>query len=345
MSLRKNSKNSVVMMNLQYALLSDNSWQDMARWQTPDTPFMTFEFWQALSETGAIGEQAGWLPIYILIYRPNETDNVIGNNANDDKSNAEQPMLTSEPIGQPIAVMPVFIKGHHQGEFVFDHAWVQAYAQYGLDYYPRLVTSAPYTPVTGQRLWLAEGEALNADILKTAIAGVDDIAQQVEASSWHGLFATSEMASIANASMPTDIDIEMALNNQKNSGTVEPIELPILERQGCQFLWQNKNVSQNNKQFADFEAFLATFRAKKRKTVRAERRKVAEQGISCQRKCGVAITAEDWQTFYHCYVMTYAVRGQQPYLTLDFFKRLAASLPEHLMLAQALDANGEIIAS
>ena len=345
MSLIINSKNSVVMMNLQYALLSDNSWQDMARWQTPDTPFMTFEFWQALSDTGAIGEQAGWLPIYVLIYRPNETDNVIDNNTNDDKNNAAQPVLSSEPIGQPIAVMPVFIKGHHQGEFVFDHAWAQAYAQYGLDYYPRLVTSAPYTPVTGQRLWLAEGEALNADILKTAIAGVDDIAQQVEASSWHGLFATSEMVAIANTAMPTDIDIEMALNNQKNSGTVEPIELPILERQGCQFLWQNKNVSQNNKQFADFEAFLATFRAKKRKTVRAERRKVAEQGISCQRKCGVAITAEDWQTFYHCYVMTYAVRGQQPYLTLDFFKKLAASMPEHLMLAQALDANADIIAS
>lgn len=333
------------MMNLQYALLSDNSWQDMARWQTPDTPFMTFEFWQALSDTGAIGEQAGWLPIYVLIHRPNETDGVIDNNANDDKGSAAQPALTSEPIGQPIAVMPVFIKDHHQGEFVFDHAWAQAYAQYGLDYYPRLVTSAPYTPVTGQRLWLAAGEALNADILKTAIAGVDDIAQQVEASSWHGLFATSEMVAIATTAMPTDIDIEMALNNQKNSGTVEAIELPILERQGCQFLWQNKNISQNNEQFADFEAFLATFRAKKRKTVRAERRKVAEQGITCQRKCGVAITAEDWQTFYHCYVMTYAVRGQQPYLTLDFFKRLAASMPEHLMLTQALDANGEIIAS
>lgn len=345
MSLRKNSKNSVVMMNLQYALLSDNSWQDMARWQTPDTPFMTFEFWQALSDTGAIGEQAGWLPIYVLIHRPNETDGVIDNNANDDKGNAAQPVLTSEPIGQPIAVMPVFIKDHHQGEFVFDHAWAQAYAQYGLDYYPRLVTSAPYTPVTGQRLWLAAGETLNADILKTAIAGVDDIAQQVEASSWHGLFATSEMVAIATTAMPTDIDIEMALNNQKNSGTVEAIELPILERQGCQFVWQNKNLGQNNEQFADFEAFLATFRAKKRKTVRAERRKVAEQGITCQRKCGVAITAEDWQTFYHCYVMTYAVRGQQPYLTLDFFKRLAASMPEHLMLTQALDANGEIIAS
>ena len=331
-------------MNLQYALLNDSSWQHLTKWQTPDTPFMSFEFWQALSDTGAIGEKAGWLPIYILIHRSNDMDNDVTEEALS-SAKLSSSKLSAEQIGQPIAVMPVFIKGHHQGEFVFDHAWAQAYAQYGLDYYPRLVTSAPYTPVTGERLWLAEGEALNADILKAAIAGVDDIAQQVGASGWHGLFVTSEMTAIANTALPTDIDIEMALNRQANGDEAKPIELPILERQGCQFLWQNKNIGQNNEKFADFEAFLATLRAKKRKTIRAERRKVAEQGIICQRKCGDAITEEDWKTFYHCYVMTYAVRGQQPYLTLDFFKKLAASMPEHLMLAQALDANGEIIAS
>ena len=326
-------------MNVQYALLSDSSWQHLTNWQTPDTPFMSFEFWQALSDTGAIGEKAGWLPIYILIHRSNDIANDVTEEA---LSSAK---LSAEQIGQPIAVMPVFIKGHHQGEFVFDHAWAQAYAQYGLDYYPRLVTSAPYTPVTGERLWLAEGEALDADILKAAIAGVDDIAQQVGASGWHGLFVTSEMAAIANTVLPTDIDIEKALNSQANGDEAKPIELPILERQGCQFLWQNKNIGQNNEPFADFEAFLATLRAKKRKTIRAERRKVAEQGIICQRKCGAAITEEDWKTFYHCYVMTYAVRGQQPYLTLDFFKKLAATMPEHLMLAQAFDTNADIIAS
>ena len=336
-------------MNLQYALLSDSSWQHLTNWQTPDTPFMSFGFWQALSDTGAIGEKAGWLPIYILIHRSNDMANDVTeealSSAKLSSAKLSSSKLSAEQIGQPIAVMPVFIKGHHQGEFVFDHAWAQAYAQYGLDYYPRLVTSAPYTPVTGERLWLAEGEALNADILKAAIAGVDDIAQQVGASGWHGLFVTSEMAAIANTALPTDIDIEMALNSQANGDEAKPIELQILERQGCQFLWQNKNIGQNNEQFADFEAFLATLRAKKRKTIRAERRKVAEQGIICQRKCGYAITEEDWKTFYHCYVMTYAVRGQQPYLTLDFFKKLAASMPEHLMLAQAIDANGEIIAS
>ena len=337
-------------MNLQYALLSDSSWQHLTKWQTPDTPFMSFEFWQALSDTGAIGEKAGWLPIYVLIHRPNDrnvgVDSDRHNHADNPINNkATEQVLSSEKIGQPIAVMPVFIKGHHQGEFVFDHAWAQAYAQYGLDYYPRLVTSAPYTPVTGQRMWLAEGEMLNADILKAAIAGVDDIAQQVEASGWHGLFVTPEMAAIANVSMPTDIEIEVALKNQANGVVAKPSELPILERQGCQFLWQNKHLSKDSQPFTDFEAFLSTLRAKKRKTIRAERRKVTEQGIVCQRKCGDAITAADWQTFYHCYVMTYAVRGQQPYLTLDFFKKLAATMPEHLMLAQALDANGDIIAS
>ena len=325
-------------MTLQYALLNDTSWQSLGDWQTPDTPFMSFAFWQALIDTGGIGEKAGWLPIYILVHRVEA----------DDDSAVQQSLSSVEAsinVKQPVAVMPVFIKGHHQGEFVFDHSWAQAYAQYGLDYYPRLVTSAPYTPVTGQRIWLAEGETLNAEIIKTAIAGVDDIAQQVGASGWHGLFVTPEMAAIANVSLPTDIDIGMALKNQANGIAVEPIEIPILERQGCQFLWQNKNLSQNDQPFVDFENFLATLRAKKRKTIRAERRKVAEQGITCQRKCGDEITESDWKTFYHCYVMTYAVRGQQPYLTMDFFKALAQTMPEHLMLAQALDASGEIIAS
>ncbi len=312
-------------MSLEYALMNDTSWQSQTDWQTPDTPFMSFAFWQALAETGAIGERAGWLPIFILVHR-----------VNDD---------TKDAALQPVAVMPVFIKGHHRGEFVFDHSWAEAYARYGLDYYPRLVTSVPYTPITGQRLWLAKGERLNEEIIKTAIAGVDDIAQQVGASSWHGLFVTPNLASIATTSMPTEIDIERALAAQERGVESAPIAMPIFERQGCQFLWQNKDLLNDSQPFADFDAFLMTLKAKKRKTIRAERRKVAEQGIICQRKIGDAISDADWKAFYHCYVMTYAVRGQQPYLTIDFFMALAASMSEHIMLAQALDASGEIIAS
>lgn len=325
-------------MNLKYALINDTSWQDQADWQTPDTPFMSFAFWQALSDTGAIGEQAGWLPIFILVYR--DTDSLVDMaSVESDRHDIDQSLTT------PIAVLPVFIKGHHRGEFVFDHSWAEAYARYGVDYYPRLVTSVPYTPITGQRLWLVKGETLDTDILKTAIAGVDDIAQQVGASSWHGLFVTSEMADIATASMPTGLDIELAIAAQENGIEPVPIEMPILERQGCQFLWQNKDLLRDSQPFADFDAFLMTLKAKKRKTIRAERRKVAEQGIVCQRKCGDDISDEDWKAFYHCYVMTYAVRGQQPYLTIDFFMALAQNMSEHLMLAQALNDHGEIIAS
>ena len=336
-------------MSLQYALLNDTSWQSQTDWQTPDTPFMSFAFWQALADTGAIGEQAGWLPIFVLVHRvaDSQSDSSI-DHADHSENHSENHSAINEAaqtVAHPVAVLPVFLKGHHRGEFVFDHSWAEAYARYGVDYYPRLVTSVPYTPITGQRLWLAKGETLTTDIIKTAIAGVDDIAQQVGASSWHGLFITPELATIATASMPTDIDIAHLLAAQDNGLESTAIDMPILERQGCQFLWQNKDLLQDCQPFADFEAFLATLKAKKRKTIRAERRKVAEQGISCQRKCGDAITDEDWKAFYHCYVMTYAVRGQQPYLTIDFFMALAATMSEHLMLAQALDASGEIIAS
>ena len=339
-------------MNLQYALLNDMSWQSevneqsrgQSRWQTPDTPFMSFAFWQALTDTGAIGERAGWLPLFILVHRVEEHNLGIDVQIESDTLSASASASASmAEITHPVAVLPVFIKGHHRGEFVFDHAWAEAYARYGVDYYPRLVTSVPYTPITGQRFWLATGETLSADIIKVAMAGVDDIAQQVGASSWHGLFVSSELASLSTAALPVDQSM-LAMASQDNSADVA-FDNPILERQGCQFLWQNKNLSQHDVPFTDFEDFLATLKAKKRKTIRAERRKVAEQHIQCYRKCGDDISDEDWTAFYHCYVMTYAVRGQQPYLTIDFFRALGRDLSEHLMLAQAVDSQGDIIAS
>lgn len=326
--------------NLQYALVGDMSWRAQANWQTPDTPFMMPAFWQALIDTGAIGEAAGWLPIYIVAYEALNTA------ADDDHQEHDVTNMT------PLAVMPVFVKGHHRGEFVFDHSWAQAYAQYGLDYYPRLVTSVPYTPITGQRIWLASGTVLNTDIVQTLINGVDDIARQVGASSWHGLFVTPELTKCAaalndnlNPKTNNHTDIDGAIHDGAiDNSNMTQNNLPIMQREGCQFLWQNKNLSNNQQPFTDFDDFLATLTAKKRKNIRAERRKVAAQGITCTRKCGMDISEDDWQVFYHCYVMTYAVRGQSPYLTLDFFKALAASMPEHLMLAQALDGD-DIVAS
>ena len=322
-------------MSLQYALVGDMSWQQQTQWQTPDTPFMSFAFWQALIDTGAIGEDAGWLPIFILVYRGADVTHA---------ASLKDETLPTKDITEPVAVMPVFVKGHHRGEYVFDHSWAEAYARYGIDYYPRLVTSVPYTPITGERLWLAQGETLSTYIIKMAMAGVDDLAQQVGASSWHGLFVNSELATLMAS---TDIEIDSAIKTLYSKSTTAALSptIPILERQGCQFLWQNKDLINNAQPFASFDDFLMTLTAKKRKNIRAERRKVAAQEIYCVRKCGDDINDDDWKTFYHCYVMTYAVRGQQHYLTADFFMALAQTMSEHIMLAQAYDSEGEIIAS
>ena len=137
-------------MSLQYALLNDTSWQSLAHWQTPDTPFMSFEFWQALSDTGAIGEAAGWLPIYIVIHRVTMDKNHPMDKSAAIDQQSESTDQAEVEISEPVAVMPVFIKAHHRGEFVFDYAWAEAYSRYGIDYYPRLVTSVPvsYTHLT-----------------------------------------------------------------------------------------------------------------------------------------------------------------------------------------------------
>lgn len=286
-------------------------------WQNPDSPFTSKAYWQALEDNQLIGEGTDWDSRYIVLL-----DN-----------------------DRPIAMMPVFIKEHHQGEYVFDHAWAHAFHRYGINYYPRLVTSVPFTPVVGQRIWLAEGVSLTNEIFQAFDSAINDLAIELKAPTWHGLFMQPEQAEQWQT------------------------ECNLLERHGCQFLWHNQNFE--SKPFIDFDGFLTKLKAKKRKNIRAERRKVAEEGISCQWKLGITqneleqnidlasaplsqhpditispepITQDDWKAFYHCYAMTYAVRGQQPYLSLAFFTQLAQTMPEYLALAQAVDEQGDIVA-
>ena len=304
-------------MKLHVSLATNLSWQQQANWQAPSSPFMSLKFWQTLMTTEAIGESSGWLPVFVLIHKTTADDS--------------QSAL--------IAVMPVFIKNHHRGEFVFDYYWAQAFAQVGVDYYPRLVTAVPFSPITGERIWLAAGVKLSTQIVSMAMTGVDSIASQVGASSWHGLFVTEPCCQLA----------KQTVHQEKLSSNIDDRDLnvnsTILERQGCRFLWQNCYLAKNKQKFDHFDEFLATLTAKRRKTIKAERRKVAAQGIRCQRKVGTELNEDDWRAFYHCYVMTYAVRGQSPYLTFEFFEELAQTMPEQLMMTQALDDSGAIIAS
>ncbi len=253
-------------------------------WQRQQ-PFLQRAFWQALQDHQAIGAGSTW-PVRFLIV-----------------------MLA----GQAQAMLPVFIKRHNRGEYVFDHAWAEAYARYGLDYYPRLVTSVPFTPVVGERVWLAEGVMLTS-VWPTLWQGVQQLAAQTQASSWHGLFVTDTQRDVLRSSSP------------------------LAERVGCQFLWQDHH-------YGDFDGFLARLTAKRRKSIKVERQKVAAQGIGCVWKQGREITAQDWQQFYACYAMTYRVRGQTPYLSLGFFQQLGHTMPDALALVQAIDAQEQGVAS
>ncbi|GAC1608643.1 MAG: hypothetical protein NVS3B3_13610 [Aquirhabdus sp.] len=242
-------------------------------WFSQSTPFMQRVFWLALEESGAVGVEKGWFGQHLMLY---QTD-------------------------QLVAVLPLFVKTHNRGEYVFDHAWAQAYARHGLDYHPRLVTSVPFTPVTGSRILLENGVSLT-DVLPMLLHGVQSLAQKFGASSWHGLFLDSSFLQAYQDAVSTD------------SKTPK-----LAERINVQFLWENKDYS-------NFAAFLDVLTAKRRKSIRVEREKVATQGITCRWLEGNAISQDDWKFFYQCYQNTYHIRGQKPYLTFEFFTQLGATM-------------------
>ncbi len=202
-----------------------------------------------------------------------------------------------------VAALPRYRKHHSYGEYVFDWAWADAWERAGGEYYPKGLTAIPFTPVPGPRLLTSAG--LDASQRRTLIATLAERCCDEALSSWHLLFAEDD-----------EVDDWL---------TVRP---ELLERQAVQFQWRDRG-------FGDFEGFLAAMSAKRRKEVRRERRRVAEQGLTMHRLYGQAIDAGALEHFYRCYQMTYFERGQQPYLTLDFFRRLRETLPEALLLIQA----------
>ena len=195
--------------------------------------------------------------------------------------------------------MPLYLKSHSRGEFVFDFSWANAYAQHGLAYYPKLLSAVPFTPVRGARLLV--GAAADAPALRARlIAAATDYTRAQNLSSWHVLFPAP--------------DCEGAL---RGAG--------LIERRDCQFHWFNQD-------YESFDAFLAKFTAEKRKKAKRERRRVADAGIQFDTRLGGDVDAALWQTLYPFYADTFYRHGHEPYLNLDFFKRIAATMPEQLML-------------
>ncbi|ATA55094.1 GNAT family N-acetyltransferase [Variovorax boronicumulans] len=214
------------------------------------------------------------------------------------------------------AACALYLKDHSYGEYVFDWAWANAYEQHGLAYYPKAVVAAPFTPVPGARL-LAR-DAQSRTLLVQALVAV---CKEQELSSLHLLFGA-------------DADIAACT------------EAGLMLRHTVQFHWTNTTPSPIGTQagYTDFDAFLASLSHDKRKKIRQERRKVAEAGVSFRWSRGTDISTADWDFFYRCYERTYREHGNPPYLTRDFFQRMADTLPEAWLLFVA-ERDGRPIAT
>ncbi|MGD9943601.1 MAG: GNAT family N-acetyltransferase [Burkholderiaceae bacterium] len=262
-------------------------WNALAAADGAAQPFVRHEFLRALELSGCVGRDAGWVPRHLLLSRGGDG---------------------GATAGPPVAAVPLYLKYHSYGEYVFDWAWADAYRQHGLRYYPKLVAAVPFTPVAGTRLLAGDAGARRAMARALRQTAIDS-----GASSLHVLF-------------PPAAEAELLAQEG------------LMIRHGVQFHWRNAG-------YAHFDEFLAALAQPKRKKIRAERRKVAEAGVRIERLRGGAVGREQWAFFMRCYEHTYAAHHSTPYLNLDFFERIGAALPERLTLVLASREGRPIAAS
>jgi len=213
--------------------------------------------------------------------------------------------------GELAAAAPLYLKAHSYGEYVFDWAWADAYERHGLAYYPKLLGAVPFTPVPGARL-LARDEADRRVLLRA----VREIAKRQGLSSAHLLFMSEADRSAAAAE-------------------------GWMLRSNVQFHWQNPAEAP----YPDFATFLASLQREKRKKIQQERRRVAEAGVEFELLQGAAIDTEAWDFFHRCYTLTYRAHHSTPYLTRDFFARMAGTMAEHWLLVVARRGGDRIACS
>lgn len=235
-----------------------------------DMPLLSHAFLSALETSGSVNSATGWQPTPLLVL----DDDVL------------------------VGAMPLYIKSHSYGEYVFDWAWADAYAQHGLEYYPKLLSAIPFTPITSARLMAASSE-----VQGLLIAALARVMEQNTLSSAHVLF-------------PNEAS-EQALT-----------EAGWLKRSGVQFRWQNQH-------YQSFDDFLSVLSHDKRKKIRQERKKVTAAGVTCAHIVGADITPEQWEFFYACYQNTYREHRSTPYLNLEFFQTLGRTMPQHILLILA----------
>jgi uncharacterized protein len=201
------------------------------------------------------------------------------------------------------AAAPAYVKAHSFGEFVFDFSWAQAYAQHGLAYYPKLVIGVPFTPASGARL-LVRPDLDRAAMRRALIAAIREYAEAHAFSSIHALFVDeADRAALADAGW--------------------------LARHDVQFHWHNQ-------QYRDFDHYLESFTADKRKKAKRERRRVAESGIVFDTRLGGDLDPKMLDAVYAFHRDTFLRHGHEPYLTRQFFNEIARTLGDALMVKVAM---------
>ncbi len=251
--------------------IAPEAWDSLLAQQDAPSPFMRHAYLSAMHASGSAVPETGWTLQVISLWR-------------------------NTPTGPTLAAAcPLYLKTHSRGEYVFDHAWADAYERHGLNYYPKALVASPFTPVPGSRL-LAESDAARQALL----AALMDICQSNDIPSLHILFGS-----------PHD------LQACETAG--------LLQRNQVQFHWQNQG-------WRDFDDFLGSLNQEKRKKIRQERRKVAEAGVSFRAVRGPDMTGDDWALLLRCYQQTYWEHGNAPYLTPPFFEAMRRDMAPNWLL-------------
>jgi predicted N-acyltransferase len=241
-------------------------------WSPPYNPFISHAFLKALEESGSAAPETGWAPQHLVL---------------DDGS------------GGILACMPCYLKSHSRGEYVFDSGWADAFERAGGDYYPKLQTAVPFTPVTGRRLLVPPGPDA-ADRERYLVNAAATLVDRYDLSSWHLTFLTEgEWQRLGKAG--------------------------LLQRTDQQFHWHNAG-------YATFDDFLASLASRKRKTIRKERREALADGIEIEWITGSGLTEAHWDAFFAFYQDTGSRKWGSPYLTRSFFSRVGQSMADDILL-------------
>ncbi len=237
-------------------------------------PFISHAFFAALEQSGSASVRTGWGPRHLVARRD----------------------------GEVVGIVPCYLKSHSQGEYVFDHAWAEAFERAGGRYYPKLQAAVPFTPVTGSRLLVRPG--IDQQRVRDALAGgLIALCDQIGASSLHVTFA-----------------LEHEWHDLAERG--------FLQRTDQQFHWRNEG-------YGSFEDFLGTLASRHRKAIRRERRDALANGITIHALTGSGITEEAWDAFFEFYMETGSRKWGRPYLNRAFYAQIAQTMPDDIVLIMA----------